>query len=142
MEKTGLKYMGVVQGNSYKSLLIITSYSVILFWVPISVHYLWSINQNILVEYLLRIHFSLEIKSYISRFGSQSLQRGCLNWIIFIKRFNGNKNFILFVNLRIILHVKKSLKSLSLLSSLLYCFLTLEFICICCAQSKIISLYI
>lgn len=53
-----------VQGNSYKSLLIITSYSVTLFWVPILIHYLWSvkpINQNILVEFLLRIHFSLEI---------------------------------------------------------------------------------
>lgn len=56
--------MSAVQGNSYKSLLIITSYSVTLFWVPILIHYLWSvkpINQNILVEFLLRIHFSLEI---------------------------------------------------------------------------------
>ena len=56
--------MGASQENSYKSPKQNATYSVILFWISILAHYLWSINpvnQNILVEYLLRIHFTLEI---------------------------------------------------------------------------------
>lgn len=77
MEKTSLKSMGAIQENSYKSPKQNATYSVILFWISILAHYLWSINpvnQNILVEYLLRIHFHLGNQSYISGFGGLSLQ--------------------------------------------------------------------
>lgn len=103
MEKTGLICIAVVQGNSYKSFkqstTYIISYSVSIFSISVLVHSLWSVNpvnQNILVEYFLRIHFSLEVKSCMSGFRSLSLQKGQLSWIILIKKFNANKNFILF----------------------------------------------
>lgn len=83
--KGGLINMGTLQVNSNKFLLIITSYSIILFWISTLVHYLWSVNpvnQSIFIEYSVSVHFSLEIKSYVSSCGGQSLQKECLSCII------------------------------------------------------------